>query len=426
MLKHLNIALSQQQIGKWLLLLLVFPVIWLDTLYGFFSYLGLGALRISLLYRTLVLLLGLIIVYTRSGLLSWLVQAMILFWSTLLILNTYWLGEVQFITEFTQLTRWVFPFSVLVLTLAALEKYGDHTTLIMQGVAYYGWVFGGFMLFSFVTGLGIPSYEEGVFGIKSFYVGGNDIGLAALISLTIMFVLLRRQFSWWQLGKIVLCVAGLLLLGTKAGWAGAVLLVVGFTMLFKRMRWFALPLVLIAGAWSITWIQANSDTLSYQIDQLQTVAKGANPRERLMQAGDGQLEHYPNKAQWTGGGYSFYTGSGRDYYVTHNNTTGTETFKAIEQEWYDLRGGYGVPFAVFVFLCHFLLLALSLLLLWRRPNIEHLGIAIASCLYIGHGIFAGHAFVSGQPSGLIAVLYAIVIYRLESGALSAERRSQRD
>ncbi|MDN7136810.1 O-antigen ligase family protein [Pseudidiomarina sp. 1ASP75-14] len=422
----MKLQLSAEQFGKLALVLLVYPVIWLDTLYGMFSFLGLDALRVSLLYRTAVLLLGLIIVYTRSGILSWLVQLMILAWAAILVINSYPVGDIRFIAEFTQLTRWLYPFTVVILTLAALERYGAHDQLLLRGVAYYGWVFGVFMLFSYVTGLGIPSYEAGVFGIKSFYVGGNDIGLAALISLSIMFVLLHQEFTWWRLSKIVLCCAGLLLLGTKAGWAGAVLLVVIFTFLFRRARWIILPLLVVAGIAGANWLQTNHESLAYQLTQVQALLKGANPRERLIQAAEGQLEHYPDKAQLTGGSYSFYTGSGRDYYVTHNNTTGTETYKAIEQEWYDLRGGYGVPFAVYVFLSHLLLLVLTAALMVRRPTVEHLGLLIASGLYIGHGIFAGHAFVSGQPSGLIAVLYAVVIYRLELGALRVECRSKGD
>ncbi|MGQ4276493.1 hypothetical protein ACQ5ES_05550 [Pseudidiomarina sp. E22-M8] len=422
----MKLQLSSDQVGKILLILLVYPVIWLDTLYGVFSFLGLDALRVSLLYRTAVLLLGLIIVYTRSGVLSWLIQLMILSWSVILVINSYPVGDIQFIAEFTQLTRWLYPFTVVILTLATLERYGAHDQLLLRGIAYYGWVFGAFMLFSFATGLGIPSYDEGVYGIKSFYVGGNDIGLAALISLATMLVLLHQRFTWWRLTKILLCCAGLVLLGTKAGWVGTLLLVGGFTLLFRRARWVVLPLLLVGGIWSASWIQTNQETLAYQVAQVQALVKGANPRERLIQAAEGQLEHYPDKAELTGGSYSFYAGSGRDYYVTHNNTTGVETFKAIEQEWYDLRGGYGVPFAVYVFLCHLLLLVLTAALLIRRPSVEHVGFFIASCLYIGHGIFAGHAFVSGQPSGLIAILYAVVIYRLELGALSAECRSQRD
>ncbi|CAB0151182.1 hypothetical protein PSI9734_01595 [Pseudidiomarina piscicola] len=422
----MTLTLSNERIGKLALIMLVYPLIWLDTLYGVFSFLGMEAIRISLLYRTAILLLGLIIVYTRTGILSWLIQVLILLWAFILVITSYPVGDTQFIIEFTQLTRWLYPFTVVMLILAAMERFGQHDQLLIKGVAYYGWVFGAFMLFSFVTGLGIPSYEEGVFGIKSFYVGGNDIGLAALISLTAMFVVLHQQFSWWRLAQIILCCSGLLLLGTKAGWAGAVMLVFGFSLLFRRMRWVVLPLVVVVALASANWIQANQDSLSYQLSQVQALLKGANPRERLIEAAEGQLEHYPNKAELTGGGYSFYTGSGRDYYVTHNNTTGIETYKAIEQEWYDLRGGYGVPFAVYVVLSHLLFMVMTLALWFKRPSVEHLGFFIASVLYVGHGLLAGHAFVSGQPSGLLAVMYAIVIYRLELGALGAECRNKRN
>lgn len=419
-----QLALSRDRIAQWALILLVYPVIWLDTAYGILSYLGLGALRVSLLYRSLLLLLGLILVYTRGGVLSWLIKVMILSWSTILLVSIYPTADINFISELTLLTRWVYPFTVVLITVSALVYFDNHEQLLIRGLAHYGWVFGLFMVFSFVTGVGIPSYQDGVFGIKSFYIGGNDIGLAALISLCAMFVLLHQHFSLLNLGKIILCLVGLLLLGTKAGWAGALVLTAIFILLFRRARWVLLPVVIVATSLGINWVQSNQESLGYQVAQIQAVIAGANPRETLITAAEGQLEKYPNKAEWTGGGHSFFTGSGREYYINHNNTTGTETFKAIEQEWYDLRGGYGVPFASFVFACHLLFFLLTATLWWYRPNVEHFAFVIASGVFIGHGILAGHAFVSGQPGGLIAVIYAIVIYRLEKGAISVKRRSQ--
>ncbi|WP_417687834.1 hypothetical protein [Pseudidiomarina sp.] len=418
------LTLSREKVAQWVLILLVYPVIWLDTAYGILSYLGLGALRVSLLYRSLLLLLGLVLVYTRGGVLSWLIKFMILSWSTLLLVSIYPAADINFVSELTLLTRWIYPFTVILITVSALTYFDGHEKLLIRGLAHYGWVFGVFMVFSFVSGVGIPSYQEGVFGIKSFYIGGNDIGLAALISLCLMFVLLHQHFSLQNLAKIILCLTGLLLLGTKAGWAGALVLTGIFVLLFRRARWVLLPVVIVATSFGVNWVQTNKESLGYQVAQIQAVFEGANPRETLISAAQGQLEKYPDRAELTGGGYSFFTGSGREYYINHNNTTGIETFKAIEQEWYDLRGGYGVPFASFVFACHLLFFALTAMLWLYRPTIEHFAFVLASGVFIGHGILAGHAFVSGQPGGLIAVIYAIVIYRLEKGAISVKRRSQ--
>lgn len=420
----MKLSLNWQQQGQWLAALLVFPVVWLDTLYGVFSYLGLEALRISMLYRTILLIAGILVAFTHRGPFAWLLKILLLWWSLTLVMLTYPYGDVTFVTELTLATRWLYPFSVLLVTLALLEKFGDQSALLIRGIAYYGWVFGCFMLFSFVTGLGIQSYGDIAFGIKSFYVGGNDIGLTALMSLSMLFVLLYQRVSLWGLIKITLCLIGLMLLGTKAGALGGIALTMAFAgilLIFKpahsvlQLSAKTFSALVIAAAVGIAgyYVQQNIDEFEYQVTQVNQLLEGESPRERLIQSGADHLEDYPDRGQWFGAGSEFYQGAGREYYLTHNNNSGYSTFKSIEQEWMDLRGGFGVPFAALIFLTHIFFIVAAIWLWFRRPTVEHFGIVAALLIYFVHGYFAGHAFVSGQPSGVAGVLYGLIVYRIQ-------------
>lgn len=403
--------------------MLVYPVIWLDTLYGVFSYLGLGALRVSLLYRIALLGIGLYLIYTRPGPLNALMKVMIVSWAILAVISTYPVGNFNLVSEFTLFTRWLYPFTIFVVTVELLQRFGDQTNLLLKGIAYYGFIFGIFMLFSYATGLGIQSYGDYAFGIKSFYIGGNDIGLAALISLSFIFYFNYLYISPWGVLKIVLCLLGLLLLGTKAGWAGGIalsLLFVFLLMTFKKatrlsqkLTKYSLSIVVsIAFIGLVQFVNENIDDFEYQLAQVSEITKGSSPRERLMNAADRSMNRLDESVDLYGAGVYFYEQTGREYYLEQNNIDEFLTYKSIEQEWFDLYGGYGVFFAILVTTMHGFFLLSAFLLLIKSPTSLNLFISIAVFIFFAHGLFAGHAFVSGQPGGMAGVLYAIIAYRL--------------
>ncbi|RUO46645.1 hypothetical protein CWE21_10850 [Pseudidiomarina aquimaris] len=419
----MKLTSTEHKLGLVLFALLVYPVIWLDTIYGLFSYLGLGGLRISLAYRLVLIMIGLYLVFTRENYVTIMVRIMVLAWACFAAWSTFPTGNFNLVSEITLFSRWLFPFAVLVITLKLFERFGDETRLLLMGIAYYGLVFGSFMLFSFATGLGIQSYGDHAFGIKSFYVGGNDIGLAALISLCFIYYFLYQHVTLSGIIKAALCIAGLILLGTKAGWGGSAALTLLFVFLivvfkvantvFKKVSKYLLMTVIITGVIAAyQYTNKNIDEFRYQLTQVNQIIEGASPRQRLINAADRSLARFDEEVIWTGGGVKFYEMVGREYYLEQNNIDEFLTYKNIEQEWYDLFGGYGIIFALLVSIMHLFFVLMSLLLYVRAPSSLHLFLTTSVVVFFAHGMFAGHAFVSGQPGGLIGVVYAILCLRL--------------
>lgn len=434
----MQLQLTKAQLGSLLTILLIYPVIWLDGSYGVFSYVGLEVLRVSLLYRMILIIAGLYLAYTTSGPISWLIKIMVLFWALLLLVSSYPYGDLAVTKDINHLSRRIYPFTVMIVILFLLNHFGDRTRLLLKGIGHYGVIFGLVMLFSFVTGLGYESYGDYAFGIKSFFVGGNDVGLAALLSLAVLFSQLYYNISLWNLFRIALTFIALMLLGTKAGWAASVLIAGLFAVVilfFLRpvntsqatLKWSLMSLVIAVTIGVGTYVQTNFESFQYQVQQAQQLLQGTSPRHRLIESYKRHEANYTESFDLTGGGAAFYEGLGREYYLVDNNRGGFDVFRQVEQEWYDLSGGYGVPFAVFVFAFHGLFIGLSFFLFFRVPTVEHFALVVGLCVYLGHGIFAGHAFVGGQPSHLVGIMYAIALYRLNTVArlkLSPEQRVQ--
>lgn len=420
----MQLSLTNRQLGSLLGIMLVYPVIWLDAAYGVFSYFGLGALRISMLYRIIILLVGLYIAFTTSGLIGWLIKIMVLAWAALLLLSTYPDGNAVLAKDINHLLRRLYPFTVFIATLAFLSHFGDRTSLLIKGLAHYGVIFALVMLFSFVTGLGYESYGDYAFGIKSFFVGGNDIGLAAIISLAILFSQLYFNISLLNLARVGVTFIALMLLGTKAGWAASTFIAGCFAIIIlfflrsknryqRSLKWTVMSLVIALTVGIASYVQENFDDFKYQLQQAEQLLAGTSPRHRLIESYKRNEINYDESIQLLGDGGYFYVGVGREYYLVDNNKGTFDVFREVEQEWYDLTGAYGVPYAVFVFSFHGLFIFFATLLFFRRPSVENFALMLGLYIYLGHGIFAGHAFVSGQPSHLVGIIYAITFYRLQ-------------
>ncbi|MFC0444197.1 O-antigen ligase family protein [Pseudidiomarina halophila] len=419
----MKVALSKPQLGWLLAALLIFPVIWFDAAYGVLSFFGLDFLRVSFIYRTILLFIGLYFAYTLAGPVPWIIKSLILIWGLMLLISTYPDGNVLLTKDITHLLRRLYPFAILLSTLALLNHYGDKTTLLIKGIAHYGVIFSVVMLFSFFTGLGYESYGDYAFGIKSFFVGGNDIGLAVLISLAVLFSQLFYRLSFWNLLRVGACFLAVTLLGTKAGWAASSVTAACFAIiivLFSRavgfkerlLKWSVMSLILSSFTGAAIYVQANFDDFKFQIEQAEQIIGGASPRMRLVESYKRNLENYTSEIYLTGDGAALYEGIGREYYLVDNNKGSFSVYREIEQEWFDAVGHYGVPYAVTLFSMHCLFILFSIILFVRRPTVEHFALNLGLAIYLGHGIFAGHAFVSGQPSHLVGVIYALTLYRL--------------
>ncbi|HET8817574.1 MAG TPA: O-antigen ligase family protein [Pseudidiomarina sp.] len=414
------ISLNRSQLARLLTIALIFPIIWLDSLYGILSYVGLDVVRVSLAFRMLLLALGLVLIYTQRGLLPSLLKSIILLWLLLLLIQSYPVGDTGFFSDLNIFLRWIYPFVITLLALYIYREYGVVEQLSEKGIAHFGWVFGAFMVFSFASGIGLDSYGDHAFGIKSFYVGGNDVGLAALISLCVLAAFFYEQLSWSSAGKLLLCFSGLTLLGTKAGWIGAAIILSVFFALYllfkrsvtlqQRVAKTIVAIMLSVVVVSVSsFVHKNYELFEYQLTQIGQIMEGANPRALLVLAGERELQQHDKQADLVGLGERFYLGSGREHYLISNNSRVFDTYLIIEQDWYDLRGAFGVPFALFMSAMHLFFWFAAIALFFRQPTIRHFSFILALTIYLGHGYAAGHAFMGTQPSSLVGIIYALIV-----------------
>lgn len=421
--------LTVRQLRLLAVLLVAFLPVWIDTFYGIVSYLGLEALKISLLYRLALLAAGIYVVFSSKHWLSYAVFTLVLFWSVIAWVNTLATGEAPLVQGVTHVTRLIFPFCLALLVMLLVGRSGRLSQLLLRGLAHYGWVFGVFVIFSFVSGIGLLSYGDHAFGVKSFYVAGNDIGLTALMSLIIQFALLYRHFRWRRLGGIALTLIGLLLLGTKTSWAGSVLVVSFFLIAFLFFRpvrgrrglaakavTFSVGALLVLT--TVNFVHANYEQLQFQLNQFAQIAAGKSPRAELVRVTDEVFSGAENKAVYSGMGQKFYRGVSEGYFQTYQKSDPTAVEKYVEADWHDLRGAYGIPFASFVFALHWGLLAM---LFWRwlqKPDILSSAYLLVLTLFNAHAFLAGHAYMSSQVGGFVGMIYGLFLLSLENNRIN--------
>ncbi|PTB87138.1 hypothetical protein C9928_06695 [Pseudidiomarina aestuarii] len=415
--------ISKRQAALLGLLFITYAAVWIDTAYGILSFLGLGALKISMLYRLVLTATLLVLMFVYQSFLAWYMKLMMLFWALLLWALTWPVGDVELVNQINHILRLLFPFGMAIITFELLRVNHSLQSLTLKGIGHYGWVVGCFLILSAVTGLGLESYGDHAFGIKSFYIAGNDTGLATLIALCCLFCVLYYQPSLTTFMAILLCIAGLILMGTKAGWAGTFVIVMVYLtifLLFKKSHGavgLSLKSIAVVGVFSGLTIASillvqNYDRVRFQVEQFQALAEGENPRAELIQSAERHLMDYPGRLALVGNADRFDAGVGERYYVTFNNIKGTNTNKLVEQDWYDLRGHYGTPFALYVTLGHLAFLLLAVKLFLRKPSVFNMTLAFSLFMFMGHGMLAGHAFFSGQAGGLAGIVYGILLIRM--------------
>ncbi len=419
------VRLKRCHIGYLSCLILAFLPIWIDTGYGILSYFGLGTLKISMLYRLIITSLIFLIVMLNNSLLSFYIKVLLISWALLIALISLPVGDLSLVNQINHILRLIYPFGIALIALITLQNFDTQgrslSEAFISGAGHYGWVFGVFLIISFITGMGLESYGDHAFGIKSFYIAGNDTGLAALIALTVLFSSFYYKTDALNALKILSCLAGLVLLGTKAGWGGAVIMLSIFTLVFvfvKKSKGIlgGITKTAFIGVISGLVISAsiliteNFDQVKFQLTQIQKLLEGKSPRQALTDAADQHFLNYPDKAAFVGAGDRFNIGVGEGYYLYFNNIHELDTSKLVEHDWYDTRGHYGVPFALLVALGHLFFLILAFVSFIKKPSVFYLSICVAISIYLGHALLAGHAFYSMQPSGVLGILYGVLIY----------------
>ena len=416
---------------KWTFVYILALSVLLDIAFGALTYFGIGGIPVSLVYRVTIIAAFMVLLFRYIDFESWYIKSLIALW---LICLSFWIasyGAVPIVIEINQFLRVILVMGVALITYNALlhaHRSGiDAGDWIAKGVIFYASVAACSIMFSFLTGIGKPTYGEWAFGHKSFFTGGNDIGLAMLVGLVMVWCRLWRKESLTNVGLIMLITAGISLIGSRAAWGGVlgitVVFALGYLFVKKSTNTFTyaikvviLVIVVGGGGFATKVVYDNLEAVAFTFERVTQLFDGVSPRAEFQKVGYSILEDRSMAHDVLGQGAKFYFQvkerfSHRNRSFNGDGRAGQTKYKTIEQDLFDLYGSYGLLLGGMVIAYHFFYWLWSCRLFLAYRSIEFFGISLALTIYVFHGVYAGHAFMSPQVATVVGCLFGLMRYR---------------
>lgn len=325
-----------------------------------------------------------------------------------LLLENYFSITYEII-DFTKST-----YIYVILTFFIHYRKNLNINFISNCVIGFGLIASISLLFSFLTGIGV-SYGDYRFGIKSFFGAGNDIGLALLISLTLSIKHFFENKTLTSLIVPITITIACMLLGTRAGIFGSILIWVVFAIgiLLFRFRGTQISasfkilitcFILIALFGTIQFVQKITSISDYMQNKfvIEVITEGS-ARKKLSEAGKEAIAERQILSDIFGqGNYSFQK------HVNYYRFGNFDDIKQVEVDFIDIVGAYGI-FGLILIIIPLYIYYLSIRNTIKKLSIHNLSSLIAMTIYLGHSFFAGHALCSPTVASVMAVVYYLII-----------------
>lgn len=255
-------------------------------------------------------------------------------------------------------------------------------------------------------------------GMKGAFTGGNDLGLCLLITGCITGYLYTeyRKFIYFLVFIIVLISS--VIVGTIAGIGGALAILILFliNLVFldrskysdNKNKYSGLTrAILIIFSFSIIAMTAiHIDNLlnenMYMMRKVNNIVEGNGAREGLQKSAERVLSEF-NVSDWLlGRGYT-------DFSTRVGNYSHDLRYRLTEMDFHDIVGYYGILLGGGIILFSFYVFLRAFKgFIYNKMNLYYWS-SVATALFIGHGYFAGHAYMSPSSSLLFVGVAFIVL-----------------
>jgi hypothetical protein len=423
--------LSVKRLHTIIVYIIIVGSVFVDLLNGYFNYYKNIPLPIGVAFRTVLTAFTFIYVVKLRSLLTYRLYVALIFvlWILCLI---YWIVSARFIDlgmEISLFAKVIYPLFVVCYFYYVISKGYLNFETILKFAVTNGFVAGLFIIFSFITGIGFNTYAVAEtnksygFGNSSFFKAQNDISLELLMSLcfAMYFFLKEKRFS--NIIRALIIGLGTLLIGTRAGLLGGLLIVfvsVMYSAFFSKIiSWFEILkrvllfflVIIISSVAAVLVIQKIAESKfmlnKYSLEGLQST------RASLTNAAGTYIQETQERNFLPfifGEGNLIYTSS---LYTNLGTGKGNEQAeKTAERDWIDLRGGYGILFAFTVFLFPAITFLVAIKYFFKNSReLLRFSMMLAIVLFLFHSIFVGHGLKNPAPGTLLAIIYLYVLLK---------------
>jgi hypothetical protein len=398
-------------------LILVVPV-FVDFFNGLIFFVSGAEVSVGALYRVALLgcTLPFIFLVKNKFIKVW-VGGMFFFFCVSFVIWNYYADFIELKTELEYLSRIMLPYFLLAYFVYLQENYLMKFDDIVKWLNLFGFIVGCFLVFSFVTGYGIKTYDDNSYGVKSFFIAVNDVGLCLLLCFAACMYRMLANFTLFKAIQSATCFIGLLVTGSRAGTAGAAVVMIFFLIVpifygkgnMNMSKTFKVAMLSIMMVGAVAIIKVAYDYIQeypYMLEKFESMGE-ESARAHLEKAAQERIDDRPLILKIFGEGtFAFHK------YVEIGNTGGKTYAKGkwVEQDIMDMVGSYGwvvggmmlgFPAAALVFL------GIKFFTNGRRFRDMAMGVILG--IFVLHSASAGHAINSPTVSTAIVVGYFFVV-----------------
>jgi hypothetical protein len=408
---------NQHFVRVCLLFLFLFPAL-ADLINGYLNVTLESDFSLGILYRGSLMLFAIPCIFfsCRKDILIFLLFA----FGWFLCSNIYWsqLEYYSFVRELQQIARIFFPYFMLSILIVLFNNNKLNLSDVFLLIVLNGLFCSCAIIFSSFLGFGYDTYK-GVFGSISFFKAQNDISLVILLSNVINFYLYISKKSTKYLLFFCINILALLLIGTRSGILGSMLIIIFFlfsiaTFSRKEIKRNLLRRgTIILFSFSVFIIAVYKVYIhvflknKYLLDKM-LVLFSKSPRHKLTSIAHEEIYKRGFFSNFFGEGYLSF--AKKISFKYHHTTSYSEVGKLVEQDFYDLIGAYGFILGIIFLAIPIMLLLKSFINLIYKRTLLNFTIVLMMLIFIIHAFLAGHAINSPTVGTIIIIAYYQTLY----------------
>ncbi|AYO17488.1 hypothetical protein D0812_24295 [Vibrio owensii] len=392
-----------------LILVCVLPFI-LDLVYGYFLSINID-LPISSSYRTLVLVvsLGIILSYPDRLTSQFVLISIAIFLFSIVFWDISNLGE--FSREIKIYSKWIYTLALISFYMRMAMENPYYCFKLFSLSAFF---ISSMIIMSYFTELGISTYGEYSFGVKSYFDAINDTGLALLLLLQLQFYKLFRENNILDVFVLLLVSSALVMLGSRAGIIGLIGIYLSNLLYFVVFSEYSKMIKLIFGCtFLLCLVQFVSEYFEYISDYQYMIEKfldmsNLSPRYLLITSAKIEIGSFSLASHLIGNGsVDFSRAVDLNYLSKDNSLYG----KFVEQDFFDMYGSYGLLQTLLMYSVPVIvMIRCAYLFIKFRYKYIHFNFLVLIFLYLLNSILAGHALSSTIVAPIVSFIYSLIIY----------------
>lgn len=421
---------------------LILSQVFIDLAHGIMGDAGrAGLLSVGVLVRGSLAMLAIVVLLKfRATLLK---AFLLTFLLVFLFSNLVWatLSDIyKPLYEINQAMRLAFPWLMSGIFLYLNKQAPIDQLYLLKVLSWAGFLTALTVIGSTVLDIGNKTYGEWSYGSKGLFSAQNDLGLTLILTLVASIVILAHTRKIFYLVVTATIVSTCLLLGTRTGVLGPVIVVIMFFMaallnpnMFaaagERLSWRAvtilvLPLLVtlvVGGA-----IFSQSDKTNYLMKRIQSLTEHT-PRSKLETAGIDRIEERKSILNLVGeGGMAFKKHvaenigyerirTDKSAITLGDNQKQSYSVHRVENDVLDIIGFYGMIqfFVIYAALALIYFIALGKAI--RDWNLENVAILMIFTLFLAHSTLAGHGLFSAQVATVLTPVLFLQLRDLQWG-----------